>query len=412
MKEHSQRYGFLESVVLSMAALGIYNCVIQFLLYPALNRRLGTEVFGEILTLLSIQTVPVISAGAGVNYARMANVPHFKAENGDYNRCLLVCFGLIASVSVGTLCIRGTTYAVSFILYPVLGIVTALRYYASVAFRLEINYRKNFVFYILLSVGYLLGMLVFRLTSLWETALLAGEVLAVFYVLCTSPVLRRPYLKTSPHAHTVYRSCGALVFSQIFCYLTLNADRLLIGSLRSGTEVTIFYTASLLGKAMAMLTEPIAGVAIGYLARSKGFGRKQFLLCSGAGVFAGLAACAVFVPLSPFLIGILYPDIAADAAPYFLIANSGQILYFVANLLLVILLRFTKEKYQLYINIVYCAAFFAACIPALLHDGLSAFCKVVLLLNIARLAAVLLLGILKSPKDVSIGTQVNTIKRT
>ena len=355
MKPRSQRAFFLESVVLSVIGIGVYNAVIQFLAYPVISRRIGADAFGNVLTLLSVMSVAAVAVGAGVSYARMANVPRFETENGDYNRCLLPGTAAVALCGVVALAYFGASHPASWALYPLLCVVSTLRYYGSVAYRLEVNYRKNFVFFILLSVGYALGLLLFLAVGIWEIAVLFGELLAVAYVVLSSPVLRRPFLKTSPNARKVRASCAALIPSQLFMNLTMHADRLLIGALLDGTQVTIFYIASLLGKAVAMLTEPIAGVAIGFLARSKSFGRRQFL-----------------------------------------VANGGQIVYFIANLLLVIILRFAAEKYQFYINVTYSILFFAVCIPALLHGGLATFCTCVLVLNTARLAAVLALGILKS----------------
>lgn len=401
MKPRSQRAAVLESIVLSVAGIGVYNAVLQLLIYPLLSRSIGAEAFGQALTLLSVQTVPAIAVGAGINYARMANVPRFEAINGDYNRCLLPGLLGVAAVSVGALGVLGALHPASFVLYPLLGMLMTLRYYGSVAFRLEINYRKNAVFYILIAAGYAAGLLLFRATGLWETPLLCGEAASIVYVSLASRVFRRPFFTSSTHVSEVRRSCAALTPAQLFAYLTLHADRLLIGTLLSGTHVTVFYTASLLGKAMAMLTEPIAGVAIGYLARAKRFGRRGFLLCAAGSLSLGAVCCLAFLPLSPFVIGLLYPDAAAEAAPYFMIANGGQIVYFTANLLLVIVLRFAAEKYQLYINIAYCAAFFAVCIPVLLHSGLAGFCTAVLILNALRLAAVLVLGFCKSRPETA-----------
>lgn len=43
--------------------------------------------------------------------------------------------------------------------------------------------------------------------------------------------------------------------------------------------------------------------------------------------------------------------------PYLWCANLGQVFYFIANTLTVILLRFTEEKYQLVINILFLIVF-------------------------------------------------------
>lgn len=398
MKPRSQRASFLESVVLSVIGIGVYNAVLQFLVYPMISDTLNDpDAFGNVLTLLSVLSVAAVAVGAGVNYARMANVPRFPTENGDYNRCLLPGLAAVALFGAGALAYFGAPHTLSWVLFPLLCVLSTVRYYGNVAFRLEVNYRKNFLFYLLLALGYALGLLLFRLIGIWEVAILFGELFAIVYVVLSSPVLRRPFWKTSENARKVRASCAALIPSQLLSNLTIHADRLLIGALLAdGSQVTIYYTASLLGKAIAMLTDPIAGVAIGFLARSKNFGRKQFLLSAAVSLVLGALAFLVFIPVAPFLIGILYPEVVADAKPYFLAANGGQILYFIANLLLVIILRFAEEKYQIIINGVYSALFFAVCIPVLLHGSLAALCTAILILNAVRLLAVLILGVWKS----------------
>lgn len=393
MKETSDRNKFLESVVLSVIAMGVYNCVAQFVLNPYLNRTLGDEAFGDVLTLLSILSVVAMSIGVGVNYSRLANKPRFETVNGDYNRFLCLGAVVVVAVSVSSLCFFDNVSIYSFVLFPVLGVVFMLRYYAEVDFRLEVNYRKDLVFYLIITVGYLIGVIFYKLTGRWESAMLTGELLAVVYVFVTGTVLKKPYFQKSEMHSLVGRSCAALTGAQIFSNLTLNADRLLINAFSTGTDVTVYYTASLLGKAMALLTGPISGVLIGFLAKAKSFGRKQFVICSLLSLFMGGAAFAVFIPLSPIIIGFLYPATVSESSRYFIVANGGQIVYFVSNLLLVMVLRFAPEKVQLYVNVVYSIAFFAVCTVSLIFGDLFVFCTAILILNIIRMITVLFIGI-------------------
>ena len=214
MKPRSQRAFFLESVVLSVIGIGVYNAVLQFLVYPVINRRVGEDAFGNVLTLLSVLSVAAVAVGAGVNYARMANVPRFPTENGDYNRCLLPGLAAVALFGAGALAYFGAPHILSWALFPLLCVLSTVRYYGNVAFRLKVNYRKNFLFYLLLALGYALGLLLFRLIGIWEVAILFGELFAIVYVVLSSPVLRRPFWKTSENARKVRASCAALIPAQ------------------------------------------------------------------------------------------------------------------------------------------------------------------------------------------------------
>jgi len=384
---------FFESVFWSLAALGLYNAVLQFAVYPAFSLSLGAEGFGSALTLMSVVAVVSASAGVGANYARMANAekPH---ANGDYNRFLLVCAVICAVVSAASLFFVKSAGVWQLLLFPVCAVVVMLRYYSDVEFRLKLNYRRLFIFYAILSAGNLAGILLFRLTGQWETAILAGEIPAVAYVIFTGSIFRGRIFGRTENRRAVFGSCASLAAAQLFSTFILNADRLLINAVAGGAAVTVFYTASLLGKTTALLTGPFNGVVIGYLARyEKPVTKKFFALCVAGSAAAGGLLAIVMALASPVVIGLLYPGALTDAKPYFWLANSGQVLYFISNLLLVIALRFMRERIQLYINAGYAALYFALCVPALALGDMGMFVAAVFAANAARFAAVVIIGI-------------------
>ena len=51
------------------------------------------------------------------------------------------------------------------------------------------------------------------------------------------------------------------------------------------------------------------------------------------------------------------PDVYGQAKPLFLLANAGQIFYFISESLMVIVLRFTGEKLQIILNAGYAVIF-------------------------------------------------------
>ena len=81
-----------------------------------------------------------------------------------------------------------------------------------------------------------------------------------------------------------------------------------------------------------------------------------------------------------------------QAKPLFLLANAGQIFYFISESLMVIVLRFTGEKLQIILNAGYAVIFFAAAIPAVLFGGLYGLAAAIFAVNIVRYLAVTLAG--------------------
>ena len=113
---------------------------------------------------------------------------------------------------------------------------------------------------------------------------------------------------------------------------------------------------------------------------------------SGALFAVGLLVLAASVIASNIFVMIMYPDVYGQAKPLFLLANAGQIFYFISESLMVIVLRFTGEKLQIILNAGYAVIFFAAAIPAVLFGGLHGLAAAIFAVNIVRYLAVTLAG--------------------
>lgn len=399
MSKLREKYKFFESVLLSMIGLVLYNVVIQVLVYPGFDRALGHELYGNALTAISVISVVSVSVGVGVNYARMALSARVPSTNGDYNVSLCVGAVLCAAAGVFAGHFVGMTGLLPLVLFAGMSVSMSLRYYSDVDFRLTTNYRKLLVFYVVLSLGYFLGMLLFRVTGQFQIVFIVAELLAVLFVVLFGKIYKRPAFTLSENHNRVFRSCAQLTGSQIFANLILNCDRMLINAFMGGTAVTIFYTASLLGKSVALLTGPFNGVIIGFLAKSeRAITRKFFSFCVGAACAVSAVAMLVLWPVTPWMIRLLYPDVVESAAPYFVLANAGQIAYFVSNLLLVIALRFMSERFQFVVNFAYTILFLAMCIPCLVQGNFMAFMQCVLAANVIRLLVIIVAGLCKAQK--------------
>ncbi len=85
-------------------------------------------------------------------------------------------------------------------------------------------------------------------------------------------------------------------------------------------------------------------------------------------ILLGTAVCS---GVSVIFVRILYPDVYEMASAWFVLANAGQICYFLSGSLMVIVLNFTKEKLQLTINLIYLAVFALLVIPMTWRAGLA-----------------------------------------
>ncbi len=387
--------GLFSDSMWSIAGLMLMNLVAQFAVYPVWAKQLGAEVNGNVLTLIAYINIISVAIGSGANYARMRHSSTNKTTNGEYNLCLIIVSIICIPVSfVAQYATDMNLGIVDSALYLLLMIAMMWRYYADVDFRLSLDYRGFFKYYLVISLGYGVGIGLYLWIGHWPLALLIGEMAGLIYVALFGNILKSNSFEFSHNNKTVYSVIFTLIATNLILNLIFNADRLLLNALVSGTAVTLYYISSLLGKTVSLITTPLNSVIIGYTARYKGkLTMKMLLIASsliGGTIIIATFACTIG---SHILIRFLYPDEFNDAAQYFILANLSQIIYCCTNSLTTFLLCFTESKYQLYINIVYAIAFISIGIPVTVIWGLNGFVTGLVCVNIIRTGIAFLVGL-------------------
>ena len=78
--------------IFSVLALVIYNGVLQLLIYPEIEHRVGEDAFGTVLYLISAVSIMGAGFGTAASYSRMMAKKNREEKNGDYNVFLLIIF--------------------------------------------------------------------------------------------------------------------------------------------------------------------------------------------------------------------------------------------------------------------------------------------------------------------------------
>lgn len=410
MSEISDKKGlakrFSRDFVYSVSGLVCMNVIIQFVLYPVLESWMGAEAWGYVLSLIAVISIICVSFPTGANYSHVVRQNDVEGDGvrGDYNIFMaLTCLGSIPICIISMFVIyKGHVDPLVTAGFTLLMIFSLLRYYGDVEYKLTVNYKGYFIYYLCISAGYLLGIgtlylvnLHFGISRLWWVAIIAGEVAGIIYVCVKGHIFRRPLFKRSPNFKRCIASTFALVGAYLLSGIVMNADRLLLLAFVSGTAVTVFYVSTLLGKTVALLTAPLDGVIIGYLTKhdltvTRSFLGKFSLVALGAGVLLSAAT----IGMSYLIIWILYsPDVYEAAKQFFVIASIGQVFYFLGEMMLVVVLRIASERYQLYINIGYTVLFFAAAVPGVMFGGIWGLAIAILCVNLGRFLFVIGFGL-------------------
>ncbi len=381
-------------LIYSVGATAIFNMVIQFLLYPSLERTLGSNQYGIILSIISLLAITAGAAGYSISCSRLLGVSNGYTQNGDYNIILLILGTIGTLIGIAYIFYLDMASPVTLMLWLVLSFFTLIRNYSEVEFRLKTNFFRYLIFYVLISLGYIIGLLLFRISKQWMVSLIIGELFGFIYVCCCGSIYRKPFFTRTANFQAVFSSITFILISALIDNITLNADRILLLTItKDGTAVTTYYIASLVGKLIALFTGPINTLIISYLVRYNGkLSKKTWGIIILIALFCGTIAFVAAMIVSPWIIGFLYPDNLNEVKPYFIPAILGQILFFVSGVLMAILLRFKGEKKQFLFNGFYAIEFFICVICGTIFGGLSGFVWSIFIANTLRFVSAIIWG--------------------
>ncbi len=407
-------------LILSILAIVIYNGVLQLLIYPGLNARMGAEAFGTVLYFISAVSIMGTGFGTSASYSRIVARKERAEANGDYNAFLGIVAVICVPVSIGVvmLAVRPESGTAGYTRDAwltaglfVLMVITVVRYYCDVEYRMNIRFADYFLFFTSVAAGYILGLVIFDIFSGvtqgdgyggfgapssygWLFVLLLGEIFGILYTIIRGSILRPPFFERSVAFKDNLKAAFYISLGNLISALILNSDRIFLRVFTGAEEVTVYYVASLMGKIVALLTTPLNGIIISYLAGYKiRLDKRKFLLSSALLIAVTAGLTGVCTAVSYVFVKIMYPDVFARAKEYFLIANLGQLLYFLSGTLMVVALSFSEEKLQMIINLIYAAAFSLVVIPMTVFMGISGMAYGLVLVNSLRFLVTVIMGL-------------------
>ncbi|MBO4411023.1 MAG: hypothetical protein J5794_02415 [Lachnospiraceae bacterium] len=397
-------FGFLKNYVFSAAGLILMTGITSLVVYPFIERELGIEAQGGVLFYMALAGLFASVFGTGANYARMK---HYAEEgtsvNGDYNLYLLISILPTVLFTVAAVLLKQDTAGVSTVWLIVIALLMIARHYLDVEYRLKMNFARFFFYYTFIGIGYLIGVVLFKfLIPSWVVIFIAGELAGILFVIASGTVARPPFFKRSEHFSKHLKSTAGISASFFLSDFVGSADRFLFPILLTNgdTLTSLYYYASLVGKAMSLLSSPLNGVLSGTLANEKGkLAKKRFVQI----ILLMLAVWVVVTLLamggSHLFVWLFYPAHYEAARPYFLLANAGQVLYFICNTMMVIVLRYMKVRVQILTSVIYSIFFLVVTIPMILYLGIVGMAVGILLANALKFAFYCVFGLRSVAKE-------------
>ncbi len=379
------------NTVYTIAGALVLNGVLQLLVYPNLNRTMGSKGYGTVLYIMAFVNILGPSVGQALNNSRLVLRRSMEVKNGDYNIALLFfsVIGIIGSALMAHSSVGGVTGG---LLAALLILLTVFRYYGDVQYRLSLNYRSYFFYYLLCGGGYAAGFALYRVTGLWYLIFLTGEAAALLFVAIRGDIFRC-FWERSVYFKAVCSKGSVLVMSYFITNVALNIDRLYLQYALGSDAVTQYYVVSLIGKTLVLFVAPINTIMISYLTKgSKNVSRKQFLSLAGSGFVVSAVFFAMCQIATPIFIRLFYPDLASSTGAIITAANMAQILAMLSAYLFIIVLTFTSEKWQLVLQILHLVTVLLLITWMTGANGIIGFSTALLIANAIRVILVLILG--------------------
>ncbi|WP_270272378.1 lipopolysaccharide biosynthesis protein [Enterococcus gallinarum] len=367
---------------LNIFAMIISTVLSQLIVYPLISQNYGSSNFGNILTLIAIVNITSVVIGGSLNNIRLIDSGNQRRQHYNSFFLCVTTTGIITDVML----VKAFGFRMSvleFTMYSALILLTSFRSYATVFFRLDLNYSKIFIHSVITSIGYLLGIVIFKQSS-WIGIFLIGELLSLTYLLFNTKVVDEG-LTFSMKKQSII-NYFQLLSSNLVSNGLLYFDRLFLQLLLGGTEVSIFYAASLFGKLAGTALQPISGVLLSYLSVEieinpwKRFKQLSIMIFSMSSL--------IFISsyfLAPIMIKVLYPEISKESLRYVMTANLSSILLVSSNLLQPILLKYIKIYWQNITQISYAIIYILLSYYFSIDSGLSGFIFASILANSFRM---------------------------
>lgn len=322
------------------------------MILPVIGSRLGDVQYGLVITLVSLSTLLSQPFGNVLNNIRLlTNIDYEKKQiEGDFNILLLGAVVINACMMiVGTIYYEGAFSFSSVLFMILLSCLNLTREYLIVSFRITLNYKAILINNVILGIGYGLGLLVFWITGYWPFIYIVGSALSLLYIMRHSILLKEKLTRTPLFKKTTYKSF-ILFLSTFMKNVLIYADKLLIFPLIGPAAVSVYYTATILGKIISMAITPVSSVMLSYLARMEKMKRQHFFYVLFLSLVIGVIGYFVTVLISHPVLQFLYPKWAEESMKLIPITIATAMIDMMASTIHPIVLRFNHMNWQMVIS--------------------------------------------------------------
>lgn len=383
---------FAGDFLLTFAGLIVFNAAIQLIVYPLLSKYLGNDQYGEVLYYISIFSITSVALGLSVGNTQLVQRNNYGIVNGDCMSYNLIVLAVMTVVCGGFLFIQKVA-PLDIAMVVLIQALMAIRYYTEAIYKISMNFKRYLIFCIVLTSGYIVGIVIFRFVQQWWIPFVIGEFSGIIFSYAATNLKEKPFLSVRSLGKFA-KNTTPLLISYLLYYLVMNLDRIIIRNVVGSDSVGPYYTATLIGKTAAMVVSPLSGVIIGYLTKNGSkLDKKQFSKFIGVAVAGGVLFFGLTLIGTPIFTKLFYPNYYQEVLDLMLLVNLGQVMCFVSELVLNVVLTFRDEKWQMIVQIIYAVIFIVIAVVLTKSVGVIGVAVATAVSNSLRLLLSIALGL-------------------
>lgn len=384
----------IRDVFINLFAASLCTAVLNLIVYPIYAKNFSPEDYGNILTLIGVVNLLWAVLGNCLNNTRLIlnKRNDILNDKGNYNPLVMIASIIGGVIVVIVASFFSVSNWISLLLAGLTVIVGILRAYYIVHFRLRLDYVTQLKTNIIVSIGYIIGIVCTKHISAWPLSLLLGEGVALLYTIKKGSLFNEPFL-FNKNIRAVCHTYFDLILVGLIGNFIAYFDRFLIYPLLGATSVSIFSVASFWGKAVTPFIAPIANVMLSYLSQKDSkVSMKKFVTIFIASIVPLLCFGIIGIWIAPWVTGILYPTLIEQSYQYIFMASMGVLVQSSTDLLMPVLLSVCSSRSILQMQIIYFAVYMTIAFIGTKMNGLMGFCVATLIIGIIKIFIVFIFG--------------------
>lgn len=317
---------FIKDIILNIVSQGLFIAVLQLILFPNFEKQLGSNEFGNFIFIYGIYNVLSVTLATSFTNHYQRDFHKFHSElntNNEYYNFIknIIYYGLFMYF-ITFVCILIFHLDSIYLLIVTLTLLTALRMFLIIKYRVRKKFEVVVGFNILISIIYS-SLIVINIESVFAIILNFVIVEIIINVLIIIISKTKVFNIFSNHEFPLlsYYSINVLMLTGLTGSIMNYSDRFIIKLLLDSTNVTTFYIATLPTKILIAPFTFISSVIMSYLSNTKYISKstKKIVFILIPLIFILITLVSYFGGL--YVISILYPEYIGEIKSIYLLVT-------------------------------------------------------------------------------------------